>query len=113
LHVRADRRSDVLLQPRLGLILGILLEFVSNIPVDRRRALLSRDEIVAHDARFQGSLFAVQSGSPRVVWIRRRTEPAVLPGYRQSVIFEHGGLLVGNVRLSALENPQAAKRRNT
>ena len=35
-HVVADGRGDVLLQVLLGLVLGILLQFVGDVLVDRR-----------------------------------------------------------------------------
>ena len=34
-HVAADRRGDVLLQVLLGLVLGVLLQLVRHVAVDR------------------------------------------------------------------------------
>ena len=51
-HVAADRRGDVLLQVFLGLVLGILLELVGHLAVDRLAAA-GGDEVVAVDAGLQ------------------------------------------------------------
>ena len=50
LHVPADGRGDVPLQVLLGLVLGILLELVGDVAVDRL-APAERDEVVAEDAQ--------------------------------------------------------------
>ena len=57
-------------QPRLRLVLRILLQFVSDVLVDGLRALGGGDEIVSHDAGLQSALVAVERGAPGVVGIR-------------------------------------------
>ncbi len=72
-HVPTDGRGDVALQVFLGLVLGILLELVDDILVDRG-STAERDEVVAVDAQLQGALVPVD-GRPRGSWDR-------LPGPR-------------------------------
>ena len=57
-HVPTDGRGDVALQVFLGLVLGILLELVDDILVDRG-STAERDEVVAVDAQLQGALVPV------------------------------------------------------
>jgi phenylalanyl-tRNA synthetase beta chain len=55
LHVHADRRGDVLLQVLLRPVLGVLVELIDDVLVDRI-PIAHGDEVVALDAHLQGAL---------------------------------------------------------
>ena len=63
---RADGRGDVPLQVLLGLVLGVLLQLVGDVAVDRRSAA-QRGEVVAVDAHLQRALVAVDGRAPGVL----------------------------------------------
>src|ERR1035437_2667077 len=79
LHVRPDRRSALLLQLRLRVVLRVLVQLVSHVLLDRL-SLPPRGKVVAKDARLERALVAVERRAPRVFGIGRRPPPvAVLP----------------------------------
>jgi hypothetical protein len=91
--VTAKRRGNVLFQALLGLVLGVLLQLVGHVSVNRL-ALVMRDEVIAKHAYLQSALVTVESGCPRIVGIQCMVPRAMLPDDRQVVIFEVGGLRI-------------------
>ena len=66
-HMTADGRGDVLFQILLGLVLGILFEFVCDIAMDRCPTV--RQEVVAVDAALERPLVAIDCRALRVLRI--------------------------------------------
>ena len=99
------------LEVLLGLVLGELLELVGHVLVDRAAALARRDEVVAHHARLERALVAVERRAPRIL-----RDPAGRPTMRcvqttcRFAEVERRGLRVGDVRLARLVDEDAAGR---
>ena len=73
------------------------------------RAAAGGDEIVAVDAGLQGSLVAVDRGSPGVLGVGRLAPGAMLPDDVEIAKVERGGLGVGDVGLGSLFDQDAAR----
>ena len=105
----ANRRGDVPLQVFLRLVLGVLVEFVLHVLVDRV-PLAERVEVVTHHARLERPLVAVKGRPPGIFRVGRVAPGAVGPDDLDSAEVEGRGLGVGDVRLARLVDEDAAGR---
>ena len=87
------------LQVFLGLVLGELIELIGHFAVDGRAAA-GGDEIVAVDAGLQGSLVAVDRGTPGVFGVGGLAPGSMLPDDVEIAEVERGRLGVGDVGLA-------------
>ncbi len=61
-----DGRRDVLLEVLLSLVLGELLQLIDDVLVHRRLCLPRLIEGIAHHARFERPLVAVEGRTPGI-----------------------------------------------
>src|SRR5262245_28898267 len=98
-HVPADGGCHMPFQILLIFVFGILFKLVLHVAMDGF-ATAQWLEIVAHDARFQRPLIAVESRAPWVLRVDRMPVRAMFPDDGQAIEVKCCGLSVGDVRLT-------------
>jgi hypothetical protein len=99
--------GDMFFEIFLGFVLGIFLEFVEDVALERFSAA-ERGEIVAENAGFESPFVAVEGGAPLVFGVGGSAPGAMVPGDLEIAIIEDGGLGIGDIGFAVFVDEDAA-----